>query len=187
MSKQRYYRNGVQIDDAEAFDARGVLRTGVSVRVSMTARDSDELQRGVARHSARVTDAQGNSGLALRRPGFRFLLDDAAGAHVKAAAYQRADAEMVNAWRNPPTNAASSSVCPECDGSGVDENGEDYCPACGGTGALDAGSESNTDEAASRGGSDSRSVNQIVRDHQANMARIYDDHDRKLSETWRRS
>jgi hypothetical protein len=43
------------------------------------------------------------------------------------------------------------------------------------------------EEAVSRSGSDSRSVNQIVQDHQANMARIYADRDRQLSEAWRRS
>jgi hypothetical protein len=69
-------------------------------------------------------------------------VDDAAGAHAKEVAYRRADAEMVKAWRNLPSDAANSRVCPACDGSGLDENCEDDCPAGGGTGALDADSES---------------------------------------------
>jgi hypothetical protein len=69
----------------------------------------------------------------------------------------------------------------------LNENSEDDCPVCGGKGALDADSESKAEGAVSRRGSDSRSVNQIVRDHQTNMARIYADHDHELSETWRRS
>jgi hypothetical protein len=165
-----------------------LLEDGERSRVPMFAMDGmDPVQRAVARHAARVTDASGNSGLVLHRPGFRFVLDDAAGAHAKEVAYRRADAEMVNAWRNPPTNATNSRACPECDGSGLGENGEDDCPSCGGTGALDADYERKAEEAASRRGSDSRSVNQIVRDHQANMARMYDEFDHELSETWRRS
>jgi hypothetical protein len=161
-----------------------LLRDGQGLRVPMFAMDS--VQRAVARHSARVTDANGNSGLALHRPGFRFVLDDAAGAHAKEVAYRRADAEMVKAWRRPLSNA-NSLVCPACDGSGLDKNGEDNCPACAGVGALDADSESMAEEPVSRRGSDSRSVHQIVRDHQANMARIYEELDHELSEAWRRS
>jgi hypothetical protein len=163
-----------------------LLEDGERLRVPMFAMDAmDPVQRTVARHSARVTDANGNSGSALQRPGFRFVLDDAAGAHAKEVAYRRADAEMVNAWRNPPTNA-NSRVCPESDGSGSDKKSEDNCPACGGAGTLDAGS-SKEEEAELRRGSDSRPVNQIVRDHQANIADIYDKLDHALSEAWRRS
>jgi hypothetical protein len=54
-------------------------------------------------------------------------------------------------------------------------------------GALDADSESMAEEPVSRRGSDSRSVHQIVPDHQANMARIYEELDHELSEAWRRS
>jgi hypothetical protein len=165
-----------------------LLEDGKRLRVPMLAMDGmDPVQRAVARHSARVTDASGNSGLALHRPGFRCILDDAAGAHAKEVAYRRADAELVNAWRNRLSDAANPRVCPECDGSGLDENGEDDCPACGGTGTVDADTESRAMEAASRRGNDNRSVDQIVLDHRATMARTYADHDRKLSEAWRRS
>jgi hypothetical protein len=69
----------------------------------------------------------------------------------------------------------------------LDESGEDDCPACGGAGTVDADAQSRAMDAASRCGGDSRSVDQVVRDHQATMARIYADHDRKLNEAWRRS
>jgi hypothetical protein len=85
-----------------------LLEDGERLRVPMFAMDGmDPVQSAVARHAARVTDASGNSGLALHRPGFRFVLDDAAGAHAKEVAYRRSDAEMVKAWRRAPTNANS--------------------------------------------------------------------------------
>jgi hypothetical protein len=181
-----------------SFNDADLLQDGEGLRVPMFAMDGmDPVQRAVARHSARVTDANGGSGLALRRPGFRFVLDDAAGAQAKEVAYRRADAEMVNAWRNPPTNVTNTRVCPECDGSGLDKNGQDDCSLCGGAGVIDADYESGAQEVArnaetyheslARRRSDNRSVNQILQDHQANMARIYAHHDRKLSEAWRRS
>jgi hypothetical protein len=174
-------------DDRNPFDRNGLLKNGRSFRVRTTMMDA--MPRDLREHSRRplITDDAGRGGLALNRPGFRVMLDDAAGAHAKEVAYRRADAEMVEAWRNLPTDAANSRVCPECDGSGLDENSEDDCPFCGGTGVVDDDYESKADDVASRRGNDSRSVNQIVRDHQANMARIYADHDCKLSESWRRA
>ncbi len=121
---------------------------------------------------------------AVRAP--KTPLREGPGLETKEAAYRRADAELVKAWLRPPTNA-NSHVCSECDGFGSDENSEVDCQACGGTGVVDADYESKTGKAAASRRRDARSVNQIMRDHQANTARIYDDHDRDLTEAWRRS
>jgi hypothetical protein len=65
--------------DDDLFDERGLLRDGGRIRVPMMMRDSDDgltdLQRSVRDATAplRVVDAFGNSGLALSRPGARYL------------------------------------------------------------------------------------------------------------------
>jgi len=68
--------------DDDLFDERGLLRDGERIRVPMMMRDSlTDLQRSVRDATAplRVVDAFGNSGLALSRPGARYL---AAGKHT---------------------------------------------------------------------------------------------------------
>ena len=101
--------------DDDPFDERGVLSDGGRIRVPMMMRDSDDgltaLQRSVRDATAplRVVDAFGNSGLALSRPGPRYL---AAGEHTSHHAvlvmldHQRREArdqyiaELQNAWKN---------------------------------------------------------------------------------------
>jgi hypothetical protein len=107
-------------DDGDAFDARGVLKDGRSVRF----KDSlDPLQRSVATYfksanfadstGTRVTDANGNDGIALCRPGFRRLADASARDAVVEQAHTEYRHWLVNAWRdagqnqNPPTGAGS--------------------------------------------------------------------------------
>ena len=96
-------------DDEDAFDERGILRDGHTFRVRML----DSYQRDVARHfgrptsPARVTDAAGESGLALCRPGWRLvaggspatvLARDAA--HRDAtAAYAEWERDATTAWK----------------------------------------------------------------------------------------
>jgi hypothetical protein len=58
-----------QDDDANPFDERGVLKDHRSYRVPMYAMDA--LSRDVAQHFAGVTDATGDGGLGLHKPGFR--------------------------------------------------------------------------------------------------------------------
>src|SRR5262245_566214 len=41
-----YFKNGQRISDEEALDSRGIMKTGVSMRVAMTA--LDEMQRSIA-------------------------------------------------------------------------------------------------------------------------------------------
>src|SRR5262245_31192796 len=60
----------VEYDDDDKLDQNGVLKDGRSVRIPMMMRDSDG--RGAVA-SLRVIDAFGNSGLALHKPGARYL------------------------------------------------------------------------------------------------------------------
>ena len=69
-----------QHDPDDDLDERGLLRDGRRIRVPMMMRDSadglTDLQRSVRDHfaPARVVDAFGDSGLALHRPGSRYLV-----------------------------------------------------------------------------------------------------------------
>jgi hypothetical protein len=105
--------------DDDLFDERGLLKDKRSVRVSMMVRDSadglTDLQRSVRDHfaPARVVDAFGNSGLALSRPGARYLTagtrttDHAALVmrdHQRREARDEYIAELCDAWKSTGTN-----------------------------------------------------------------------------------
>jgi hypothetical protein len=105
-------------DDDDMFDERGLLRDGGRIRVSMMMRDADgltDLQRSVrdATASLRVVDAFGNSGLALSRPGARYLTagtsttDHAALVmrdHLRREARDQQVADLQDAWKGNNTN-----------------------------------------------------------------------------------
>jgi hypothetical protein len=106
-------------DDDDMFDERGLLKDKHSVRVPMMMRDSTDgltdLQRSVRDATAplRVVDAFGNGGLALSRPGARYLT---AGTRTRDHAalvmrdHQRREArdeyitELCDAWKSTGTN-----------------------------------------------------------------------------------
>ena len=110
-------------DDDDNLDENGLLKDGRSVRVPMMTRDHDagltELQRSVRDHFAPVTlvDSFGNSGLALRKPGARYLIAGAGtGDHarlvtadaIRADAYADSVRAACDAWRGP--NASDREV-----------------------------------------------------------------------------
>ena len=105
--------------DDDLIDERGVLRDGRRIRVPMMARDSadglTDLQRSVRDATAplRVVDAFGNSGLALNRPGARYLTagtrttDHAALVmrdHLRREACDQCIAELQKAWKSTGTD-----------------------------------------------------------------------------------
>jgi hypothetical protein len=109
-----------EYDDDDNLDENGLLKDGRSVRVPMMMRDGGDdgltdLQRSVRDATAplRVVDALGNSGLALNKPGSRYL---AAGKHtpdhavlvVRDHECREARDEYVhqlcNAWKSTGTN-----------------------------------------------------------------------------------
>jgi hypothetical protein len=106
-------------DDDDMFDERGFLKDKHSVRVPMMMRDSADgltaLQRSVrdATGPLRVVDAFGNSGLALCRPGLRYLTagkhtpDHAALVmrdHLRREARDEYVQRLCNAWKGTGTN-----------------------------------------------------------------------------------
>jgi hypothetical protein len=108
-------------DDDDNLDENGLLKDGRSVRVPMMMRDSDltEFQRSVRDHFAPVTlvDSFGNSGLALHKPGARYLIAGAGtGDHarlvtadaIRADAYADSVRAACDAWRGP--NASDREV-----------------------------------------------------------------------------
>ena len=105
--------------DDDLIDERGDLRDGRRIREPMMARDSadglTDLQRSVRDATAplRVVDAFGNSGLALNRPGARYLTagtrttDHAALVmrdHLRREACDQCIAELQNAWKSTGTD-----------------------------------------------------------------------------------
>jgi hypothetical protein len=184
-------------NDDDAFDARGLLKDGRRYRVPPKFMDS-------ATGPMRVTD--GNGGTAgLHRPGFR-RLDDEAGNYAKARAYRQYETQLCDAYKQVRGDAAPNPhdddddgdeiVCPRCGGSGLDENGSDECPTCNGDGSVPADYEEEEEVADPQSDSeglgrnrrnvDSRSIGQMVRDHQAAMAEIYEAYDYSLAQQWRR-
>ena len=108
-----------QHDPDDDLDERGLLRDGRRIRVPMMMRDSadglTDLQRSVRDHyaPARVVDAFGDSGLALHKPGPRYLTAGAgtadhavqvAQAYNRAKAYADFVADLQDAWKGNNTN-----------------------------------------------------------------------------------
>jgi hypothetical protein len=109
-----------EYDDDNNLDENGLLKDGRSVRISMMMRDGGEdgltdLQRSVRDATAplRVVDAFGNSGLALSRPGARYLTagtrttDHAALVmrdHLRREARDQYVADLQDAWKGNNTN-----------------------------------------------------------------------------------
>jgi hypothetical protein len=102
----------------DPFDERGVLKDGRTFHIRFTDSALSPLQRAVAEHfsdswrgAARVTDASGQGGLALHKPGWRRLNDDVGDA-AKEEAYQARDAWLVNAWRGSDAGeGAEGAAC----------------------------------------------------------------------------
>jgi hypothetical protein len=113
-------RNYEDFVEDDPLDERGLLKDGHKIRVSMMTRDSlTPLQRAVLADRAaydeahaplRVVDALGNDGLALHRPGARYLAAGSATADsavlavrqkLVSDAYNAMVDDMQNAWKTP--------------------------------------------------------------------------------------
>jgi hypothetical protein len=186
-----YSRHGRHITEDEALDANGALRNHVVMHVPQYMRDGRSnprlsgMQRSVAASHSPLVDGFGQP--PGHRPGFAFV-NDAASREARARMYALKDVEYENAWRGP------NATCPFCQGSGEADDGSE-CETCRGEGVVNASYETqeayrNTathHESLLRHRADNRSVSQMVRDHQANMAAVYAAYDRDLTESWRRS
>jgi hypothetical protein len=187
-----YSRHGRHITEDEALDANGALRNHVVMHVPQYMRDGRSnprlsgMQRSVAASHSPLVDGFGQP--PGHRPGFAFV-NDAASREARARMYALKDAEYENAWRGP------NATCPSCQGTGEADDGSE-CETCHGEGILNPSYEANAEETyrntathheSLRRPIDHRSVDQMVRDHRAHMARLYDARDRELSEAWRQS
>jgi hypothetical protein len=173
-------------DNFEWINGKRILKDHGRLRVPMYFRDGrinpnlTDVQRAVATNRPLI-DCSGH------RPGFAFV-NDAATREARARMYAMKDVEYENAWRGP------NATCPSCQGSGEADDGSE-CETCRGEGVVNASYETqeayrNTathHKSLLRHRADNRSVSQMVRDHQTNMAAVYAAYDRDLTESWRRS
>jgi hypothetical protein len=177
----------------EVVNGKKILRDGRKYRVPTKLMDG-------ANQRPRVTDATGDSGLGLHKPGFRGASDSkeqAIAAAKRIAAYDEYERTLTSAYKQDAVDDEDEMLCPRCGGSRLAENGRDECPVCNGDGSVPSDYEGNEDEAFDNAPThheglgaprtDSRSVEQMMRDHQNKMADIYDKLDHTLSEAWRRS
>jgi hypothetical protein len=180
MTKHKYYRDGVEIGEAEALDRRGLLRDGCSCRVSATMRDGTVPPTlwadPFADAKVGFTDGSGNPWSASR-PGFRIRANDDRKAQRDAvAAY---NLEISSRWKC----GDQQSVCQECSGSGSDG---DSCDNCGGEGVVDDNYERSS-AAAFRNSEtnpyDRRTVD--MAQHRQLMDKLYRERDAELEQAWR--
>jgi hypothetical protein len=97
MIKPKYYRDGREIDERSALDGNGQLRDGVTAKVPMWMADAARWG-GKLEAKPLITDAYGNGGVALQRPGYRISSDDSR-RQVVEDAYQEQERWLTNRWR----------------------------------------------------------------------------------------
>jgi hypothetical protein len=218
MRRTHYFnRDGDEVSASRAL-RDGVLQNGYSVRVPTIFRDGAPRQQfGDARafwdrnkDTLVCTDVRRIGGVEGSKPGFR-VLDNDYGRADKASALREHEQFLRDAWQgNRDAEVEEEDAdgdrteCPDCAGSGYDQNGK-TCRRCQGTGEVpDA---DNGDEEAERvadavrrrrrppdddddgrppfGSQDRRTVDQIAHDHRMRMEGIYQDHAQWLSEQWK--
>jgi hypothetical protein len=197
MNKHSYHYAGREIREDEALDHRGILRDGVSTRVSMQFRDArmTDLQRAVAADAANrrpVYDAFGCP--AGHRPG-AVLTNDRAARDAKARAYEQYDEDIGRAWQQTNLRGKSEAAtgagehgqgggdgqgCPDC-------NGHDAtCSTCNGSIIRDDAALEAAFQQTQPHHEGDRRLDAMMRDHQTNMAAVYAAYDCVLTESWRR-
>jgi hypothetical protein len=123
MSKARYFdAGGREINERDAVDCNGVLRSGFSLRVPTMMRDAALSGTRQVVGNNRITDGTDNP-LGLHKPGFRIpVVNDR---RAVRDAYAKYETSLVNAYR---VNDGETQ-CPDCDGEGKDDDG-DVCETC---------------------------------------------------------
>ena len=152
-------------DDEDDEDKRRIVPDGATVRVPLTMMDAmDEVQRSVAQHVLRITDADGGTA-GLHRPGYRLPTHDA-NADERFAARVLYEARLQNEWRG--TNSRKKRVKRDPRGRIVSE-------------------EEEFDDAAVPPLRDGMTLDEAERVHQQRMARSYVDYDNWIQQQWRNS
>ena len=153
--------------------------TDFSLRIPTQFRDA-------ASSKHRITDAYGNSGLALQKPGFRLRTGDTR--QKVADAYDRAERVQMNSYKLHD----GEYLCPDCTGLGEDDDGYP-CETCNGSGVMPAVEDDKGKDkrgtpkhfGSGNHSTDRRMLDQMTHDHRANMARLYSQLDFELSQQWR--
>jgi hypothetical protein len=161
--------------DDDAFDERGILRDGRSVRVSMQMRDAAMTrhtgQRQQTSSKNRITDGTGNP-LGLHRPGWR--IPTVQDRRATRDALQRYETQISNRFKC----GDGERLCDDCDGEGFVDG--IVCDACGSDGVLPE------DERGTCAKSNFGSTNEGARSDSAmTREQLYDAYDRELGEMWR--
>ncbi len=178
--------------ESEGDDCNDRATTDAIVRRRLQPRDSAAFRRPARGYF--VTDSAGGT-LNLHKPGFR--IETAARRDEQAVLaeledelgrlYKQCDSETMRAYQGDPSRGDVTSTprqdrrdaarpCPDCEGSGEDDNDED-CKRCGGSGELDNNAVSNK--------RDQRSIDQIAQDHATRMQSVYAAYDMALSQQYR--
>ena len=194
--------------DDDVFDEDGVLKDGKSLRVPLTMRDAGPrgqqpgdlctrngwpgtLKRGsdgelfcdIGRKvdGLQITDGRTDDKMSLHRPGFRLPI-----VHDRRAvrdAYQRYETGLVNAYR---VNDGEVQ-CPDCDGSGRDENSA-ACETCGGDGTVPADYKRTAGAIFGRTQTAHEGLpadSAMLQSHSIRMAKLHDAYDEELRNAWR--
>jgi hypothetical protein len=192
MKHRSYFdATGREVTADDALDRHGSLRDTFSMRIPTIFRDSKVTGAGSKADKAnsnRITDGRTDDATALHRPGFRVpVVNDRRSVRDAYATYERS---LVNAYR-----IGDGKQCPVCEGAGEDEDGNE-CERCEGTGTISKAKDEREDDRGSRKASkhfgstneshhDSRTLDQVMRDHEANMSKLYSALDAELTQAWR--
>jgi hypothetical protein len=176
-NRAKYFDNrGTEISADDAFDRHGTLRDGFAMRVPTTMRDSLRMRDAKPQFTDGHSIVDPAAGL---KPGWRMpTVQD----RTKVRdAYQHYETSVTNAYR-----VGDGTQCPECFGSGEDEDGD--CKACNGTGIM-AERSSRT----SKGGKGFGSTNEggydtpyPASDSRSVKDQAYSSYDNDLQNAWRR-
>ena len=176
-NKHQYFRGTTEISEADALDHNNIIKDGITVRVRTQMRDSEMTDTRALFHDG--TPSGGGN-----RPGWRIRLHgDTINAGSLTDAYAAYETRLTNAYRLKDDQVC----CPQCDGSGFAQNGNE-CTRCLGKGYLgndDAIQQQDAGTIRQVPSFDTRSLDEIMRSHRERMTQLYDQHDRELSEAWR--
>jgi hypothetical protein len=197
MIKARKYfdSTGRQVNEHDAFDARGVLKDKHTMRIPMMVRDGlSELQRSVRdasnpdakRKLMEFTDGRGtNDPTAGCRPGFRIPT-----VHDRAKvrdAYEDYEKRLVNRYKA----GDGETLCPQC--LGEDYVNSELCTRCSGDGTVDE-SDFDTDDnkegssvfGSNNGFGNSTDSQQRTNDQRRKVIdKLYEDRDAELRNAWK--
>jgi hypothetical protein len=162
-------------------DEDKILKDGKRIRISMMMRDS-AIRDGDAK--PQFTDGRTTDATALHRPGFRVpVVQD----RTKVRDAYAADAVYL---RNRYKCGDGERLCDDCGGEGYDQDGN-VCDTCHGKGVMpvqnDGGYHTDADAKTFNDLTiQDQTIQDRIRDHRQNVARLHSQLDAELQDAWRR-